>query len=109
MSSRIRLVQGDNLPTIRMTLRHGDGAPMNLENANVVVYFRRAGESQILSTLSCAKLNGGSAGEVSFNFPGSTLDVDPGAYEGEIEITTGDGERQTVYEPLKFTVRAQFN
>lgn len=109
MSSRIRLVQGDNLPIIRMTLRHGDGTPMNLQDASVVVFFRRAGETQVLSTLPCAKLGGGLAGEVSFNFPGSTLNVDPGAYEGEIEITTGDGEKQTVYDTLKFTVRAQFN
>lgn len=108
MSERIRLVQGDNLPTIRMTLRHGDGTAMNLTNATVVVYFRRAGESQVLSTIPCAKTNGGVSGEVSFNFPGQTLNVDPGAYEGEIEIDFG-GEKQTVYETLKFTVRAQFN
>jgi hypothetical protein len=107
MTSRIRLVQGDNLPTIRMTLRHGDGTPINLQDATVVVYFRAAGTDTVLSTLSCAKLNNGVSGEVSFNFPGSTLDVEPGPYEGEIEIDFG-GERQTVYDTLKFTVRAQF-
>ena len=108
MAARIRLVQGDNLPTIRMTLRHGDGTPMNLQNATVVVYFRAAGAESILATLACAKTNDGTFGEVSFNFPGQTLNVEPGAYEGEIEIDFG-GEKQTVYETLKFTVRAQFN
>ena len=108
MAERIKLVQGDNLPTIRMTLRHGDGAPMNLVNADVVVHFRRTGESQVLSAIPCAKTNGGTSGEVSFNFPGQTLNVEPGAYEGEIEIDFG-GEKQTVYDTLKFTVRAQFN
>jgi hypothetical protein len=46
-------------------------------------------------------------GQVSFNFPGQTLDVEPGAYEGEVEIDFA-GEKQTVYEFLKFTVRPQF-
>lgn len=107
MAERIKLVQGDNLPTIRMTLRHGDGAPINLANAFVVVYFRAVGSDTVLSTLACTKVNNGTSGEVSFSFPGSTLDVEPGPYEGEIEIDFG-GEKQTVYDTLKFTVRAQF-
>lgn len=107
MAEKIRLVQGDNLPTIRMTLRHGDGTPMNLVNATVVVHFRAAGAEAVLSTLQCTKFNNGVSGEVSFNFPGQTLNVEPGSYEGEIEIDFG-GEKQTVYEPLRFTVRAQF-
>lgn len=108
MSSRIRLVQGDNRPYIRLTLRQADGVPMNLTDATVVVYFRRAGEAAILATLPCTKVGGGATGEVSFNFPGNTLNVEPGAYEGEIEVNF-DGEKQTVYEVLKFSVRAQFN
>ena len=108
MAERIRLVQGDNRPYIRMTLRQADGTAMDLQNAtSVVVHFRRAGDTAVLSTLVCTKLDGGAGGEVSFNFPGQTLDVEPGAYEGEIEIDWS-GERQTVYEPLKFTVRPQF-
>ena len=107
MSSRIRLVQGDNRPYIRLTLRQADGAAMNLTDATVVVYFRRAGEAAILATLPCTKV-GGATGEVTFNFPGNTLNVEPGAYEGEIEVDFA-GEKQTVYEVLKFSVRAQFN
>jgi hypothetical protein len=107
MAEKIKLVQGDNLPTIRMTLRHGDGVPMNLVNATVVVHFRASGADTVLSTIPCLKANNGVSGEVSFNFPGQTLNVEPGSYEGEIEIDF-DGERQTVYETLKFTVRAQF-
>lgn len=107
MAEKIKLVQGDNLPTIRMTLRHGDGTPMNLVNATVVVHFRASGADTVLSTIPCWKVDGGVAGQVYFNFPGQTLNVEPGSYEGEIEIDFG-GEKQTVYEPLKFTVRAQF-
>jgi hypothetical protein len=107
VATRIKLVQGDNRPYIRMTLRQADGSPMNLQNASVVVHFRRAGEAEVLSTLACTRLDGGAFGEVTFHFPGQTLDVEPGAYEGEIEIDF-DGEKQTVYELLKFTVRPQF-
>lgn len=107
MSSRIRLVQGDNRPYINMTLRQADGTAMNLTDATVVVYFRAAGANTVLATLPCTKVNNGVGGEVYFNFPGQTLDVEPGAYEGEIEIDF-DGEKQTVYEVLKFTVRSQF-
>lgn len=108
MAERIRLVQGDNRPYIRLTLRQADGAAMNLTDATVVVYFRRAGEASILATLPCTRVGGGATGEVTFNFPGNTLNVEPGAYEGEIEVDFA-GEKQTVYEVLKFSVRAQFN
>lgn len=108
MAARIRLVQGDNRPYIRLTLRQADGTVMNLTDAAVNVYFRAAGATTILATIPCSKINGGVGGEVSFNFPGTTLNVEPGAYEGEIEVNFG-GEKQTVYEVLKFSVRAQFN
>jgi hypothetical protein len=107
-TGKIKLVQGDNRPYIRLTLKQADGTPMDVSSATVVMHFRQAGETAVLSTIVCTKINGGTAGEVSFNFPGNTLDVEPGAYEGEIEIDF-DGEKQTVYEPLKFAVRAQFN
>jgi hypothetical protein len=107
MAEKIRLVQGDNRPYIRMTLRQADGAAMNLSDATVVVHFRATGDDTVLSTLQCTKLNGGVGGEVFFSFPGQTLNVEPGSYEGEIEIDFA-GEKQTVYEPLKFTVREQF-
>jgi hypothetical protein len=108
VSTRIKLVQGDNRPYIRLTLKQADGTPMDVSTATVTMHFRRAGETTVLASIVCTKLNGGNAGEVSFNFPGNTLSVEAGAYEGEIEIDFS-GERQTVYEPLKFTVRAQFN
>ena len=108
--SAIKLVQGDNLPIIRMTLKHPDGTAMDLSDGttSVVVYFRAAGTTAVLSTLACAKVNGCAAGEVSFSFPGQTLDVPAGPYEGEIEISFG-ALKHTVYDVLKFFVREQFN
>jgi hypothetical protein len=106
--SVIKLVQGDNRPYIRLTLTSPDGDTINVSTATVVVKFRRAQTTNVLATLPCAKPNGGSDGVVVFNFPGATLDVPPGAYEGEIEINFDGGEVQTVFDVLQFNVRAEF-
>lgn len=110
MAEKIKLVQGDNRPYIRLTLTNSDGTPMNLSapDTTVVVYFRQTGAAAILATLTCSKQGDGTEGKCYFNFPGTTLDVEPGLYEGEIEVTI-DGEKQTVYDTLKFNIRAQFN
>lgn len=107
MAETIKLVQGDNRPYIRLTLRTSDGLAMDLTGTTVNVYFRAKGSTTILSTLACTIVSA-ATGEVMFHFPGTTLDVEPGAYEGEIEVNFGT-EVQTVYEILKFSVRAQFN
>lgn len=107
MAEKIKLVQGDNRPYISLTLKNADGTVVNVASATVRVKFRAAGTTTTLSTITCSKPNGGSDGYVVFNFPGTTLNVTPGAYEGEVEIDFG-GEVQTVYDVLKFTVRPQF-
>ena len=109
MASRIKLVKGDNRPYITLTLSDSTGGAIDLSEAttSVSVHFREEGSSTVLSTLATTKVDGGSTGKVKFNFPGSTLNVEPGSYEGEIEINF-NGEKQTVYNPLKFTVRDEF-
>lgn len=110
MAERIKLVQGDNLPFIRLTLTDpSTGSAINLSDPDVIVrvYFRAAGSTTVLSTIVCQKVDGGTTGQVRFNFPNGTLDVEPGPYEGEVEIDF-DGQTQTVYEVLKFNVRSQF-
>ncbi len=107
MSDRIKLVQGDNLPFIRLTLKNADGSVLDVSGAAVSVRFRAAGSTTTLSTLSCTAVTDGSDGVVQFNFPGNTLLVDPGLYEGEVEVDFG-GLKQTVYDVLKFNVRPQF-
>lgn len=110
MASKIKLVQGDNLPWVRLTLTDPNtGSPINVSNSDITirVYFRAVGSETVLSTLTCEKVNGGVDGVVRFNFPGNTLNVEPGLYEGEVEIDF-DGQTQTVYEVLKFVIRDQF-
>lgn len=85
------------------------GQPLDLSSASTVVrlYFRAAGQEQVLSTIVCSKVGTGATGQVQFSFPGETLNVAPGAYEAEVEVDY-DGQKQTVYETLKFSVRQQF-
>jgi hypothetical protein len=107
MAERIKLVQGDNLPYIRLTLKHATGLPIDVSTATVQMFFRSKGSTTILSTITCTKPNGGTDGVVIFNFSGTTLNVDPGYYEGEVQLNYS-GTIQTVYDTLQFQVRAQF-
>lgn len=109
MSTRIKLVQGDTRPYIRLTLKDADGTAINVSGSTVRFKFRAEGSTTTLFTETCSQPNGGADGIVSFNFPAGGLDVDPGPYEGEVEIDFGGGDIQTVYNLLKFSVRAQFN
>lgn len=106
----IRLVKGDEKPLIVLTLTDditGTPIDLSLSTTEVSVKFRKAGTTTLLSTISCTKLSGGTTGQVQFGFTGGVLDVDAGSYEGEVTVNY-DGNVQTVYETLRFTVRANF-
>lgn len=112
MADIIKLVRGDNRPFVRLTLTDTDTEdPINLTGATIVVYFRKAGTTTVLETLTCTGENGGALttdGVIEFSFPGTALDVAAGSYEGEVEITYSGGDIQTLYDILKFKVREQF-
>ena len=111
MSDVIRLVQNDSKPDIIITLTDEvTGLPIDLSAADttIAIKFRAAGSSTLLSTITCTKFTTGSDGKVVFNFAGGVLDVDPGMYEGEIQITYGSNGTQTVFDLLKFRVRGEF-
>ncbi len=106
----IRLVKGDERPVIVLTLTDDvTGSPIDLSlgTTAVVVKFRESGTTTLLSTIACSKLNGGTTGQVQFDFLNGVLDVDPGMYEGEIVINFNN-QTQTVYDTLRFTVRENF-
>ena len=110
MSDVIKLVQGDTLPEIFLTLTNETtGAAINVSGASVsiAVKFRLAGATTTLSTIPCTKTDAAN-GIVSFDFGnGELVGIDPGMYEGEIAVTTGS-DVQTVYDLLRFRVREQF-
>lgn len=108
MSDIIKLVQGDTLPTVTVTLTDEfTGIAVDITGATVVVKFRLTGTEIVLSTLATV-IVGAAAGIFSFTFPAPALDVDPGLYEGEIQVTFAGGAIQSVYDPLKFRVRKDF-
>jgi hypothetical protein len=110
MADVIKLVQGDEKPSILLTLTNDvDSLPIDLSASTTVVRikFREAGTTALLSTITCTKIGTGATGEVTFNFAGGILDVDPGAYEGEI-IVDYNSDVQTLYDVLRFRVRENF-
>lgn len=108
MAETIKLVKGDELPQIVLTLTDdtsNTAVDLSAGTTSVNIKFRKKGTTTTLSTISTSKTNTGSDGKVHFNFAGGVLDVDPGEYEGEVVINFS-GSVQTVYDVLKFRVRA---
>lgn len=108
--SAIKLVQGDNLPEVTLTLtdrQTGDALDLSAATTSIVVKLRAATGTTVLSTLTCSKPNGGADGVVKFYFPASTLDIPAGNYQGEIEISY-NGQYLTVFDLLQFVLRAEF-
>jgi hypothetical protein len=50
----------------------------------------------------------GTGGRVVFSFIAGDLDLTPGYYEGEIEITFSDDSIQTVYRSQRFFIRPDY-
>ena len=109
MAEKIRFVQGDTRPQIQVTLTdENTGAAIDVTGATCRLKFRAAGSSSLLDTLTGTVLNG-SSGTVVFAWNLASLNVEPGDYEGEVEVTfPNNGGVQTVYELLKFKVREDF-
>lgn len=129
MAEKIKLVQGDTRPQIKYVVSDElTGNIVDLTGATVLLKFRAAGSKTLLFTLTGYLQSGiedengnvtqqgvgqayavpGSGGRVAFQFNSGNLDVPPGQYEGELEVTFNDSSIQTVYSVTKFQVRAQF-
>lgn len=109
MAEVIKVVQGDTKPLISLTLTDeatGDPFDLSASTTTVTVKFRPAGSTATPQLIACTKTDAAN-GKVQFDFSGGILNVDPGLYEGEIEVDLG-GATHTVYDVLKFRVRADF-
>lgn len=110
MLDKIYLVQGDvNRPQILATLTDANtGTIVDVTDATVVLKFRKVGDTVLTATID-GIIQDGAAGTVVFPMTEASLAGDAGDYEGEIEVTYAAGAGiQTVYDILKFKVRAQF-
>jgi hypothetical protein len=126
MSCAVKLVRGDTRPQLKFTINdENTGTFVDITGATVLLKFRAAGSSTILFTRTGVLLTGldqadgsitydppynvaGAGGRVAFDFAAGNLDLDAGAYEGELEVTFYGGGVQTVYNPQKFTIRDDF-
>jgi hypothetical protein len=110
MTEKIKLVQGDTRPAIICTITdQNTGAVVSLVGATASLLFREVGSTTLQATVAGTVVDG-AAGKVAF-YPASApemLQGQAGEYEGEIEITFADGQKQTVYDPLKFKLREDF-
>lgn len=110
MSDKIKLVQGDTRPALVIDLTdENTGQPISITGATCRLKFRAVGSESLISTI-VGSVADGPNGKVVFHWASApdTLLVEPGDYEGEIEITFADNQVQTVYDLLKFKVRADF-
>lgn len=109
MAEKIKLVQGDTRPQIAVTLTdEATGNAIDITGATCLLKFRAVGSTTLVDTLTGAVTNG-PAGLVIFVWNSTTLNVEAGDYEGEVEVTfPNNAGKQTVYELLKFKVREDF-
>lgn len=109
MTTAIKLVQGDTKPSLNVTLLNEDtNTPINLTGATIVMYFRESETVTLLDTLVATIVNA-AAGTIIIPWNSDTLLVPEGTYEGEIEVTFSDGSVQSVFTPIYFALRAQFD
>lgn len=110
MVDKIKLVKDDTRPALVCNITDDTtGAVISITGATVLLKFRAAGATYLQATVT-GSITDGPNGQVTF-YPSSNpamLTGDAGDYEGEIEITFADGTVQTVYDVLKFKVRADF-
>lgn len=121
-SETLNYVVGDTLPAIELTLRDKNTAasgtvldsensstwaPINITGATVRLRIRELGSSAIVDT-RLFSISNGSAGQCVANLATNTFGS-AGTYEGEVEITHGNGAIQTVYDLVKFKVRDDFD
>jgi len=120
----INLVKGDDLPALEIILRDSNSAdtgktlditdastwsPLDLTDVSAVkLKFRKMDTTTLLSTITFTRIMPYTDGKVVMDWGSTTLDVDAGNYEGEIEITYTNGKVLTVPDKFKFILRDQF-
>lgn len=124
MSTNVKLVRNDTRPRT-FSLLDGNGAALDINGATVLFKLRAAGSSVVKATNPCTLLSGrlmedgvtvdttppyntaGAGGRVRVDWTPTALDT-AGEYQGEFEVTYGDGSVETVYELVKVTIRKDF-
>lgn len=106
MAEKIKLVQGDTYPQVRVVLTdENNGDPIDLTGATITLHFRQVGGTAVLFSRQGAVIDAvNGVGVIAWQ--AGDLNVPAGEYEGEVEVFwSSTGARQTVYDLLKFKVR----
>ena len=120
----IKLVAGDDLPELDITLRDSNLAaagttlditdpttwnPIDITNVTAVrLKFREIGSTTLQATIGCTRVAPYDEGHVIMNWGLTDLDGISGDYEAEIELEYTSGKFMSVPDLLKFDVRAGF-
>jgi len=107
----IYLVQGDTGPQINITVTREDtGDAVNIAGGSASLKVRRKGTDAIAFTLTAADIGSNlEEGNLYFSLDGGQLaTIASGNYEGEVELTLGDGIVETVYERVDIVIREDF-
>ena len=119
----INLVSGDAKPELNFTLRDSNTAavgfvldetdpntwrPIDITGQTIRVHFRLLGSTTILDSIICGRHAPYTEGKCFMQWNPTTLDVDAGTYEGEIELEDSTGAKQTIFDKLKFRIRNDF-
>lgn len=121
----IDLVQGDDLPSIEITLRDSNKALNSntvLDQGNpdtwavldlsavthVKLKYRRMGSTHLIDTIPFVIENPPTDGKITLVWNLTSLDDGTGEYEGEIEILYSDGKFMTITDKMRFDVRGGF-
>ena len=104
------LVQGDTGPQIKVTVtRDETGDVVDMSGATVYLKIRPKNSKTLSLTLTATDVGTNLASGIAiFVFSDGDLDIEPGNYEGEVEINFTDGSIETVYELVELFVREDF-
>jgi hypothetical protein len=102
------LTQGDSASQVKSTLTREDtGLAVDMSTKTSLLKVRQRGSSTVLFELTGVNINA-PEGEILYSFSTNLNTIDPGYYEGEIEVTNLDGTFESVYELLAFQIRGGF-
>ena len=106
--STIKLVRNDTGPQLRLTLTDSlTGSVVDLTGATVTLHLRAVDTTTVLLSRN-ATIAAPLTGVAVIAWQATDLDLAAGEYEGEVETLLASGLRETIFDPLQFTIREDF-
>ena len=105
MAEVIKLVHGDTLPLLRLTLTDSvANAAVNLTGASVFLHVRPV-NSTVLAFTNTAVVTNAVAGICTVTWTNTDLVRAAGSYDAEVEIVFSNGSRETIYDLVSLYIR----